>query len=378
MKTGRFVVGILCFLLAGCCHRVRPPHAGIRNEANEARIAAMVTIHAYAFFPDGKFPEGWRPPMSLEQAASYLRSDTDPLAGSRRRRAIGKLAAYGLERPDFRAALRTLGADPDYIERQLELLARRRHSSRRCDTVTLTPSQRETFVDDLYANVSAPTCPWKNLVPVPPVVGAPVMSTAVTISVQVPLDKVKTRLDPQQWASCSKFFRQTYLAKRDALGNIVPDQAVTPGTAYGGVNDRRNLFEYFTCDGTGSTCWFTNFLAVMSWDEKTAATTVTCPLPDASAARYNIYYGIRDALGGAINGVRSTIRIDNGQGCAQPDDPGWTRAYISKGLEIDNPVSNGIYQGLMAATFSELGEEFAELLCCGATPVQTPVQQGTP
>ena len=369
--AARAAVAILVVALAACARRPLAQQAAAPDPANQQRIAAMFTIHAYAYWPDGVFPEGLHPPMSLEQATAFLNGgDSDRFADSRRRRAIGKLAAYGLGRTNIDTALHDLGADPHYITTELELARATppcRPGSACTQGTALSPPQKETLVDDLYFGVSAPACPWKSLQAVAPVLGPPVTSTAVTIWVPPPLDQVTPALDPQSWSRCSKFFKQSYLAKRDSSGAIVADSPVPPGTPYGQTGDSRTLFEFFTCDGSGQMCWFQNMLSVMTWDETAPTTTATCPLVDSPASRYNIYYSLSSPIGGAIVGVKNTIRVDQGEGCAQ-DDSGGTVAYISKTLEVNNPVSNGIYQGIASVTFAEMGEEFAEILCCGMTP----------
>src|SRR5207245_643206 len=93
---------------SGCARRAgpRPPstQAGITDQQ---RVRAMLSIHAHARWPDAKFKT--LPFLPLGDAVQILKSDRGPAADSRRRRAVAKLAAYGLGRDDFRRDISDLG-----------------------------------------------------------------------------------------------------------------------------------------------------------------------------------------------------------------------------------------------------------------------------
>jgi hypothetical protein len=118
MSTGRkgtWLLGaVAAALVAGCDGGPPAPGPAAAPEpplafTNEGRIDAMLSIHAFAFWPDGP-PHGVElKTVSLPRAVALLRDDPDPFAVSRRRRAIARLAAYGLGRPEIDALLEQLG-----------------------------------------------------------------------------------------------------------------------------------------------------------------------------------------------------------------------------------------------------------------------------
>ncbi len=336
---------------------------------NGGRIEAMLSVHAWATWPDGNFPPGISV-IPLEEASVFLRDDPDRLAPSRHRRAIGKLAGYAIGNEAIRRALVVLQADPPTIEAALGALGPH-----------LTPMQRETFVNDMFANVSG-SCPWHQLKVTPPIPGAPQITTQVTIWVPRMLADAASAFDPQRWDECSKFFsppERTFLAHLDSNNQPVADPALPAGSAIPG----RHLYESFTCNQTGCSATFQNMLNITSWYSTPAAgsTDPRCPdLPGAGTSRYNLTYSLDEALGGEVLGVPNTVSIDGGEGCAQTDPTGGTQAFVSKTIEFTNPVTNGINQAIL--TFAEVAGEFADLLCCveatseSSTTLPTPPASG--
>src|SRR5262249_47458202 len=120
------------------------------------RLAAMLSVHAYAYWPDGRFPDGLST-MKLDDAVDILlHDDEDRLAPSRRRRAIGKLAGYALQQ--FETVVGRLGGDAVRIRTALDA-----QSAIYGNRFRLNAAARETFVDDMYADLTAPDCHWKEL-----------------------------------------------------------------------------------------------------------------------------------------------------------------------------------------------------------------------
>jgi hypothetical protein len=328
---------------------------------NAGRIAAMLSVHAWASWPDGHFPPGIET-IALEDAVAFLRDDPDRIAPSRHRRAIGKLAGYALEHANIRAALVVLGANPEAIEGALH-----------ADGEHLTPIARETFVNDMFAD-SSPFCPWKQLKVTPPIPGAPQITTQVTIWVPRMLADAAAAFDPQRWDECSKFFappERTYLAHLDAKHQPVADPVLPAGSTYvaASADGTTGLYESFTCNATGCSATFENMLNVTTWYSTPAvgATDLRCPdLKGAGTLRYNLTYTLGQALSGEVLGVQDIfVGPDQGEGCAQTDPAGGTQAFVSKIIEISNPVANGINQAIL--TFAEVAGEFADLLCCAPT-----------
>jgi hypothetical protein len=133
---------------------LRPPYDFSRF-TNDARIAAMFSVHAHAFWPDGDFPDDYRP-APLDDASRFLQADyradsADPMRASRRRRAIARLAAFGFDGRDIRepfgSALDRFEIDRATIMEalgQLWPVGRRESSTRRPAPATLRRLDRHT------------------------------------------------------------------------------------------------------------------------------------------------------------------------------------------------------------------------------------------
>jgi hypothetical protein len=369
---------VLVFVVAAGCGigRTRPPEAALPGEyMNRGRLEAMLSIHAYFFWPDGRFPDDVRP-MPLEDAADYLAKDTGWFARSRRRRAIGRLAAVGLQRRGFKflssyfvrrrfhRALRILGADPEEIERALRRLA-----------VILdrppTLEERETFVIDLYRALTTAQCDYQKMQQSVSPVGSPTASYTVSVWVPRGLGDVAKAIDPQTWDHCSKYYcppEHTYLAHKDSKGNVVTDPAHGPGGSY----CDRTLYERFFCplqDCKNAT--FENLLNVST-------------SYDSPSGPYHVLYGLYEYLKGSIDGYDpSAVRVlfDYGQlrateGLA-PDGSGARGiiVYADKTLLLSSSWLTGVYHGAIRLIEAELGGELAEIACCEITrtiPTQCP------
>lgn len=314
--------------------------------SNAERLAAMLSVHAHAYWPDRHFPEGVRP-ITLEQAVRILVADDDRLAPSRRRRAIGKLAGYALDQSA--GALRRLGADPVRIREALKTQART-HGNRFHQNAV----ERETFVNDMLQALTAADCQWKKL---RYAVGGsgPVISVTTQLWVDWEPKRVARGLDPQSWDQCSKFWtpsERTYLAKENANADIIPDGTVNLTDAYGGSKGARCAYEHFTCTVQGCDSFFKNLLSVSTWWDN----------PSPSIDRYNVWYDLDRWLDGEVSGKQQALCVDQGDLTVQKDPTGGSIAQVTKWLSYASPGLTGIAQAILM--HSEHAAEFAEVVCC--------------
>lgn len=367
-KSTRIPWALLAMLVvlaaSACAVRTHAPIDAVPGRfTNAGSLEAMLSIHTHYFWPDKCFPRGVRP-ISLADAAEYLGAEAEHggsrAAWSRRRRAIAELAAVGLDRRDFRAAIRRLGADPHVIEVALAAQAKRR---------VLTPSERETIVADLPSVAGeADDCAskWTELkVSVSPA-SAPCASYTVDIDVPLAPDVVAKALDAQSWDNCSKFFcppERTYLAHLDSSNNPVMDPALPPASTYMGLP----LFEHFSCPL--KVCGYTTFENMLNVDSY-----FTGP-----PTHYQVTYGLKKYLSGSAAGGLGQqdleIFIDSGQLWAEPDGSGGSIVHSDKTLWFRNPVVLGIFNGGLQVMEKELAGELAEIACCKITnppPTQCP------
>src|SRR6266516_3970430 len=318
-------------------------HAG--PVTNDERITAMLSIHAHANWPERNFPKDVKL-INLNDAVGILRRDEGKLALSRRRRAVGKLAAYGLGRPDFRDAIRALGADPDRIVHGLAQEARVRGTA-----FSENAGARETFVNDMNAKLFDPPCTWTAL---NYAVGG--TETAVVVSTTLAVDwdakRVARAIDPQAWDQCSKFWQPApdgaYLAKDD----LSHDTDVPFGEAYGGSLGLKLLFERFQCVVSGCDATFKNLLYVSTrWDT-----------PTPGMNRYNVSYSLDRCVEGTVLKQPEKIAVDQGDLTVEQGKAGGTTVTVYKKLTYENPALTGMAQAILAQT--EAAAEFAEVVCC--------------
>lgn len=332
-----------------------PPAHGPAGEplpfTNEGRIAAMISIHARAFWPDQLPPGIELRTASLDQAVALLKDDPDPFAVSRRRRAIAKLAAYGLGRPEIDAALEELGANLGALRHAFEghsgILGPRPAFAEPPETLVLGPGERESAAYDLHANLSIPNCQTKRLLNWVGSIGASTVATS-SVWVQREVGDVAKALDPQAWDECSKFFDHTYLARKDPSG-VVEVPMVPFGTPY----STPTLFERFQCATTGCDAWFENLLYVTTWYET----------PGVGQTKYAVSYGFNECLDGQVLKKPRKIIADDGDLWARQDPAGGTNVEVSKTIAFDSAGLTGIAEAALA--HSEMAGELAELVCCG-------------
>jgi hypothetical protein len=275
------------------------------------------------------------------------------MAPSRQRRAIARLAAVGLDRREFRAALRDLGADPEVIEAQLE----------REEAVTGQPlslTQIEVFVCNLFRDRTKDVCDWECRKQSVSPVGAPTASYLMEIRLRRSWKEVAKSIDPQTWDHCSKFYcppQNAYLAHKDSSGKIVRD----PGLPYGTDYAFRTVYERFYCPLKD--CQNATFEMMLN------VTTST------KTNAYQVLYGRNEFLAGKIDGWDPSavnVVVDYGQLRATEDVVGGiagTVAYADKTLALGNSLLTGIYNGALVLIEAEISGELAEMACCQITDV---------
>lgn len=367
----------------------------MRNALALRRLTAMLSVHAHARHPDGRFPRGFTPPP-LDYAARILAEDRPApdekhdVTASRRRRAVSKLAAYGLGRPGVSApakerivdAIRTIVAgaptDTKGVARAVPLPSVEERVQRIVDRVT--PATRSTALRAAPAGESAPAllerdlndeysmltgepseC-WTRLEVSVPAVG-PTASAWVRVEIARPLEDVRASIDPQSWDECSAFFpaNGTYLADPGGgdypTSHCVADEG-TPepaGSEYAAV-----LFEHFVMGLPpffGS--WFTNLLDIRTtyWPAGTAG-------PDD---RYAVSYSQRRAVCGAVLGVPQKIVVDDGACVATRNGVDGTIVEGSKVIRFRSPLVTASARAMFEVLCDELAAQMGELACCPVT-----------
>ena len=353
MRPPTSILVVLLLIAVGCPRGIEPPEAAIPGTfSNRGRIEAMLSIHAHYLWPDGRFPSDVRP-MPLRDAARYLFSDPDPMARSRQRRAIARLAAVGLERREFRAAIRELGADPDQIEAQIE-------HQEEITGQPLSLTATEAFVCNLFRDRTKDVCDYECLDQELSPPGAPTASYLMKIRVVRSWKEVAKSIDPQTWDHCSKFYcppQNTFLAHKDTSGNIVHD----PGLPYGTAYTLRSVYEHFSCPLKD--CGNATFDMLLN---------VTTSSPTNA---YQVLYGRNEYLGGKVDGwdpAAVNVLVDYGQLSATEDivaGSAGTIVYADKTLALGSSLLTGIYHGALRLIEAELSGELAEMACCQITDI---------
>jgi hypothetical protein len=379
----------------------------MRNALALRRLTAMLSVHAHARYPHGRFPRGFTP-LPLEDAARFLADDrpapdeAHDVPASRRRRAVSKLAAHGLGRPGVGPAARerivgairtivegapqppvtsgpsaaTASVD-DRVASIVERITERvtpglqaRGAGLRAAAVPepgqATPIELEQALNDEYpALVGEPSDCWSRLAVSVPAVGQSA-SAWVRVEIARPLDDVRASIDPQSWDVCSAFFPAggTYLADPGGGGypttNCQAGEGTpeTPGSVYGWP-DAKVLFEYFVTGIPGFESWFTNLLDIRTtfWPAGTVG----------PADAFAVSYSLRRPVCGAVLGVPQRIVIDGGSAVATSAGPGTTIVEGSKMIRFASPLVTAATKAMFEVLFDELAAQMGELACCPVT-----------
>jgi hypothetical protein len=372
----------------------------MRNELNVRRLTAMLTVHAYARHPHGRFPRGFTPPP-LEVAAQILADDrpapgeTHDVTASRRRRAVSKLAAYGLGRPEvgpaakgrITEAIRTIvsGAPPaktapgartvaapvsvdDRVARIVDRVAppATRVGLRATTSEPPAPLLLEQQLNDEYSLLVGETSEcWTRLAVSVPAVGE-AASAWVRVEIARPLADVRQSIDPQSWDGCSAFFpaNGTYMA--DPGGGSYPTShceasvgtPITRGSVYGWP-DAAVLFEHFVTGVPGFESWFTNLLDIRTsfWPAGTQGPN----------DRFAVSYSLRRRVCGSVIGVPERIVVDQGSAVATSSGTDTTIVEASKTIRFRSPLVNASTKAMFEVLCDELAAQMGELACCPVT-----------
>lgn len=330
------------------------------------RIDAMLTVHAWSRWPDGGFPNDVMP-LPLGRAMRILACDTDRLAPSRRRRALAKLAAFGLRRPRVRAAIEQLGADPAAIERALatdgiESFGRGTtgtgSATTRAETARADPALVQGYVADLFrTSLRVLGCDWSELYARPSDDGL-TASAHVGIMVARSVDELAVALDPQRWDECSKFWKppeRAYFAVEGDDGKAKKSrEGIVQATTlpFGHPFPSSLLYEHFSCDSSICRVDFEMIL-------RTKAQRGERPCGD----EYFMDYSKDETVSGMVVDVETTVDVDDGWVSACRGSAS-EKATVEgfKRVKFGDPVINGF--GVFAIQHAELAEELAELACC--------------
>jgi hypothetical protein len=362
----------LATALGGCSAPLRRPSVPVADGVtNEQRIAAMLSIHAHARWPDDNFDGAQFLP--LRKAVDILKRDRGMAAASRRRRAIAKLAAYSPGNDDTHRAI------ADLLMNRQDLMAT--VYKRRTDSAISPALLEVAIVNELTA--LTPDCPWS--VPAPPSGGVqnpPPVAWSYDVSIPRNMEDVARALDPQSWDQCSPFFEDTHLASTAS-----PCCPTTSSCAETGVlskpagkpYNQAVLHERFCiADDCGSPCPgpnscnvdFETLLCVTT--EYDAWVPFSCML--ARADRYKVDYHLASWISGELFGAEkvavitdqgslSTRRAAAAETATLGGSP-WSVVHVDKTLDFANSGQTGAVGKFLQALQDELAGQIVEQACC--------------
>lgn len=375
----------------GCSLRDSRPDGWVHQPSPDVsdadRFEAMVSVHAHARWPDRDF-KGF-PFMEFRRAISILETDTGPAADSRRRRAIAKLAAHGIERPEFQRAIEALGVCPRALRGVIMETFGDVASWPAASSIEL-----KIVNSDLLAALTK-QCRYlaKKMAGGVFTQPAPSFGWEYDFLIPRPMDSIARSLDAQSWDQCPGYFRHAYLVETPAqcCSNANPEcdvdcaHAIEPGTsrpkekstARGRPYDEC-LYEHF-CVGSncGSCEWadclsdFENLLCV----ETGYDAAVPFPWMTAFADRYDVDYGLACSMRGEIVGNDEKTLSDYGNLHARRLTKAeivthgvsplfeWSWVHVEKTISFHGSHGGGVGRYLKAKQ-DELGGMVAELACC--------------
>jgi len=362
-----------------------PPSDGGR----ERRIAALMSIYAHAREavegPD-RSETAFRA-MPVVDAARVLRESTTPIGEIRRRRAIAKLAAADLARPEFRDAIAVLlgGEDPQnpYSDPQLMMLTihvvidahpqaglfareallsnllawlfgripgvyayRDLTTTVQCSPVvslTLCPPQSTPCdpCDPTYVYHPNDPCDPCNR-PVPFLGPYPTTATT-TVQILRPVGEIAPLFDGQSWAECGDFFDQTYAAQPTSPPMPVGNSP-TPGSNWQGT-----LYESFHLTTA-------NF-ALAQFENLLDVTSTSTTAPEA----YRFTYGLHQTVSSKLAMLPTLIQIQKDCGYLSATASGpWTSIRNKKTIGFNSSALDSSTCLLLSA----MGDAVVELASC--------------
>ena len=314
----------------------------------DAAVAPLLSVfyHAYATaHPDAPQIDT----LPLDEAAHRLKVDaTSPAGESRRRRSIARLSAAAFATQSHQSALQILDAPNAAIGAAL------------ASHPGFDEAARETLVNNLLEDLLGPAfpgCERKDLhtaVEPDPDGGT---RAIVTLSVLRNIPRLALTMDPQNWARCSSFFPNTYVARR--VGTKYPVSPITydagreprppdPGTTWSAV-----LFEHFEFDWGLGVSWFRNLLDIEARREGAA-----------HSVAYRLKSSIRSRV--ALDERPGGIVRDEGKTVATANASGWTALKAIKVIRFsDRPGFPGDIADLWAQVLlPAMGGSVAEGVCC--------------
>jgi hypothetical protein len=386
-RTAR--VALFFVLLVATCHwphhpgygAQQPDCAQVASLLNPSgRLAALISVHAHAL------AGGHAEAIDLARAATVLECDFltgTAGAGSRKRRVVAELAAYG-RLQEFEEPIAILQADLAAIRTLV------RANYRYTDEYLLrNPAVLEMVVSNIIAehpeaggllarSVSgdppgdpAPACDrnWKQEAPFAVWNIGPAITVDGRISLDVPVKQVESNLDAQRWDECSAFWDpppdSTQIQEKTASGAWQgKPKPPAPGSDYA---DWETLFEHFVCDGAPAcpACrsWFDNRLQV----KNTHGYLASQPTLKGYVVSYSLPKGA--AIDGCVGATDpkcvggTTVKVETDQGWLEIYNvANRTMVVTHKEVKFDNSIGNGISEAVL--TYAELARELAEVACC--------------
>ncbi|HLK11650.1 MAG TPA: hypothetical protein VKW76_09730 [Candidatus Binatia bacterium] len=391
MTNARIVVSVVAFLAVGtigCRERPCPkppqtPTAG-RVSAGD-RVAAMLSVHAYAYHGTGVLPRGVTIAslnvMRLARAVEILQTDSTAVAPARRRRAIAKLIAYGEHAADR--------ADQEQLIDAAKILLEGRQSIGdllgRTDPRSIEVHALEKVLFERLTALAIPGCGPDQFDPanIDWTFNAVVH---VTAKVTVALDpgEVARRIDPQNWDACSPFFsppENTYIASCDGVASQAcppptgNDPCLAPRSPSGSTYHADRFFEHYH-SSTGIDADFKDMLDVTTTQYKFCSTDPDAP---CAAPDYQVCYALplddpskpSRRLAGCVGGVPATLALDEGFLTACKDTkPGHTVVTVSKKLSFTDPLNTLGADAAYRIMAAETTESVAELACCPSCRIE--------
>jgi hypothetical protein len=357
-----------------------PPALQVPGISDADRVSAMLSVHANArnlelaieFLPELDEKGG---------AIDALRRDQGEAASSRRRRAVAKLAGYGLTLQEgrlenrFAPQIDRLGVDPDFISAEV---------SKRFPMGLPGPLALELFVGDLLAFMT-PFCRW---VQATGKVGGNTPDIEWSYDVAVPrrFHDVARALDPQSWNQCSLLLHHSYLVANpgDCCSTDPSDcpqgPVPPPGTPIprGKPYSACALFEEYCqdqqgdctrCDNASCEVDFRNVLCISTSYDR----LVLWQKMAASANRYEVKFGLGrwihtewadEAVGDEIAEDSGLLWVERIPGPGPPS----AKVHVEKKLRFKDPVVTELVRELVKAYEDELAGEIVEHACCEVAP----------
>lgn len=367
---------ILLFVGLSACssplHRPSVPAAD--GVTDDQRIAAMLSIHAHARWPDEDFSGLHFLP--LPAAVEILTRDRGRAADSRRRRAIAKLVAYAptyeyvqlaiaallMNRADLAPPLRTLKAE---------------------GAASFSPAVLEVAYANLLVALT-PDCPWN--VPAPPTGGVrdpPPVEWSYDVTIPRNVEDIARALDPQSWDLCSPFFKDTHL-----VSTAAPCCPTNSGCSETGARSEPAgkpykdavLYERFCiADNCGIPCPgphmcdidFENLLCITTgYDPRIPFSFLA-----GCADRYDVDYHLASWISGELLGVEpAAIITDRGHLSARRATDAekatltvgspWAMVHVDKVLDFTSSGHTGAVGKYLQVLTDELAGQIVEQSCC--------------